>query len=165
MDFHKYTAEAGMDNPVYDENINIVTPIATNNSHDIDERTLQTPLYSDIGPTSMNTTNKLTHNTTFEQLGYTDSAVPSETTYEIPCSHVPIHVLVNNGMRQASVGMDSSEAVYDMPQALDDMNDDDDNCYSVVGPTDSSQPNLQHERQHLTVSCDDSSDYSHLQHK
>ena len=131
-----------MDNPVYDENINIVhvTPIATNDSHDIDERTFQNPLYSDIGPTSMNTTNK--HNATFEQPGYTDSAVLSETTYEIPCQHIPTHVNMNNEMRQASVGMDSSEAVYDMPPALDDMNDDDDNCYSVVGPTDSSKPNF-----------------------
>ena len=57
----------------------------------------------------------------------------SETPYEIPCQHIPTHVNVNNEMRQASVGMDSSEAVYDMPPALDDMNDDDDNCYSVVG--------------------------------
>ena len=113
----------------------------------------------------MNTTNKSTHNATFEQPGYTDSAVLSETTYEIPCQHIPTHVNVNNEMRQASVGMDSSEAVYDMPPALDDMNDDDDNCYSVVGPTNSSQPNLQHEGQRLTVSCDDSADYSHLQHK
>ena len=39
---------------------------------------------------------------------------------------------MNNGRRQANVGMDSSEAVYDMPPALDDMNDDDDNCYSLV---------------------------------
>ena len=62
----------------------------------------------------------------------TDSAVPSENTYEIPCKHIPTHVKVNNGRRQDSVGMDSSEAVYDMPPALDDMNDDDDNCYSLV---------------------------------
>ena len=108
---------------------------------------------------------KPTHNATFEQPGYTDSAVILETPYEIPCQHIPTHVNVNNGMRQASVGMDSSEAVYDMPPALDDMNDDDDNCYSVVGPTDSNQPNLQHQGQHLTVSCDDSGEYSHLQHK
>ena len=163
MDLHKQYTEAAMDNPVYDENINIVTPIATNNSHDIDKRTFQNPLYSDIGPASLNTTNK--HNATFEQPGYTDSAVFSETPYEIPCQHIPTHVNKNNEMRQANVGMDSSEAVYDMPPALDDMNDDDDNCYSVVGPTDSSQPNFQHEGQHLTVSCDDSGDYSHLQHK
>ena len=65
----------------------------------------------------MNTTNKSTHNATFEQPGYTDSAVLSETTYEIPCQHIPTHVNVNNEMRQASVGMDSSEAVYDMPPA------------------------------------------------
>ena len=149
-DFHKQYTEPAMDNPVYDENINIVTPTTTNNSHDIDKRTFQNPLK---------------HNATFEQPGYTDSAVLSETTYEIPCQHIPTHVNMNNEMRQASVGMDSSEAVYDMPPALDDMNDDDDNCYSVVGPTDSSQPNLQHEGQHLTVSCDDSGDYSHLQHK
>ena len=154
-----------MDNPVYDENINIVAPTAANNSHDVDERYFQNPLYSDIGPTSMNTTNKPTRDATIEQPGYTDSTVLSETTYETQCQHIPTQVKVNNGMRQASVGMDSSEAVYDMPPALDDMNDDDDNCYSVVGPTDSSQPNLQHERQHLTVSCDDSGDYSHLQHK
>ena len=152
-----------MDNPVYDENINIVTSIASNNSHDIDKRTFQNLLYSDIGPASFNTTNK--HNATFEQHGYTDSAVLSETTYEIPCQHIPTHVNMNNEMRQANVGMDSSEAVYDMSPDLDDMNDDDDNCYSVVGPTDSSQPNLQHQGQHLTVSCDDSGDYSHLQHK
>ena len=165
MDYHKYTAEAGIDNPVYDENINIGPPTATNNSHD--ERDFQNPLYSDIGPTSMNinTTNKPTHSATFEQPDYTDSAVLSEALYEIPCKHIPTHVNMNNEMRQASVGMDSSEAVYDMPPDLDDMNDDDDNRYSVVGPTDSSQPDLQHQGQHLTVSCDDSGDYSHLQHK
>ena len=154
-----------MDNPVYDENINIGPPTAINNSHD--ERDFQNPLYSDIDPTSMNsnTTNKPTPSATFEQPGYTDSAVPSEAPYEIPCKHVPTHVKENYGRKQASVGMDSSEAVYDMPPALDDMNDDDDNCYSVVGPTDSSQPNFQREGQHLTVSRDDSGDYSHLQHK
>ena len=154
-----------MDNPIYDVNINIGSPTVTNNSGD--ERDFQNSLYSDIGPTSKNisTTTKPSHNATFEQSGYTDGAVLSATPYEIPRKHVPTHVKVNNGMRQASVGMDSSEAVYDMPPALDDMNDDDDNCYSVVGPTDSNQPNLQYQGRHLTVSCDDSSDYSHLQHK
>ena len=38
-----------------------------------------------------------------------------------------MHLKVNNGRRQDSVGMDSSEAVYDMNET-----DDDNNFYSLV---------------------------------
>ena len=102
-----------MDNPTNDEVIGA--------NHVIAERDFQNPLYSDIGPGSY-------------EILHSESALSlvSETLYDNIHNCVP-GALTNRG-EQANGGQGmrrettSSEAIYDMPSALDNV--DDDNCYS-----------------------------------
>ena len=115
-----------MDNPTYDEGIRV--------KHLNAGRQFQNPVYSDISHGSPNTTNLQTQNM-YKGLYKSGSAVVSETLYEN--THTGAFT---NGVEQANGGhgmtrgTTSSEAIYDMPSALDSV--DDDNCYSAMGPAD-----------------------------
>ena len=145
-----------VDNPTSGEGFSI-GPLTTEEN---DERDFQNPLYSGLGP---NTTNPSTQNM-YEGL-YSESTMASETLYENPHNTVP--GTLTNGGGQTNGGMSgatTSEAVYDLPPDVDNIDDDgqanggmrgattseavydvppdvdnvgDDNSYSSVGPSDS----------------------------
>ena len=177
-----------MDNPTYDEGINI-GPLATEVNHVGNGENIQNPDYSDVGPSLPNTTNPPTQN--IHEGLYSESTMARETLYENTHSSVP--GTLTNGGEQANDGMSggtTSEVVYDLPPDVDNIDDDkqanggisggttseamydlppemnnvDDNCYSSLGPGDSnSQPHTSKAIQQQPSPNDD--EYSLLQHK
>ena len=134
-----------MDDQTYDEDIGA--------NHVIAERDFQNPLYSDIGPGSY-------------EILHSESALVSETLYDDIHNCVP-GALTNRGEQvNGGQGMRnrtaSSEAIYDMPLAL--YNVDDDNCYSTLDPADyfTLQPHTSKATQQQLPPNDD--EYSCLQH-
>ena len=106
-----------MDNPTYDEGINIM--MITNHIDDA-----QNPSYSETGP---NPATQSTHQ------GLTESTKVSDHPYESIENGGALNQKDNNRMS----GENTSEAtVNDVPPNAD--RDYDDTCYSTQGPTDSS---------------------------
>ena len=147
-----------MDNPTYDEGIRV--------NHHSAERHFRNPVYSDISHGSPNTTNSQTRNM-YKGVYKSGSAMVSEALYENTHNSAP--GALTDGEEQANGGQGmtrettSSEAIYDMPSALDNV--DDDNCYSALGPVDyfTLQPHTTKATQQQLPPNDD--EYSYLQHK
>ena len=149
-----------MDNPTYDEGIRVNHPNAERHFE------FRNPVYSAISHGISNITNPQPQNMYEGLHSDSRSAVDSETLYENTHNSVP-GALINGGEQANSGqgmtgGITSSEAIYHMPSALDNI--DDDNCYSTLGPADyfTLQPHTSKAIQQQLPLNDD--EYSCLQH-
>lgn len=149
-----------MDNPTYEEgiNINVVSPV-TEVNHEKDFQ-LQNPLYFDVGPhQDINRTYPQT-NSMYEGV-YSDCEAVGETPYENPhnCNQrdFPNAQELNSELK----GGTKTAVPYEVPQTL--VHADNDNCYSALGLIDYAtlEPHVLQTVQQLPP---DNNQYSQLHH-
>ena len=148
-----------MDNPNYEESIKFGPLQAETYDHVYEsyDKDFQNSVYSEIGPSSLNTTN-----TPIQSIYNVESKMANEILYQT-CSSVPGSSTSKEGDTNGGMtGGSTSEAIYDVPSTLDNI--DDDNCYSALGPGDyfTLQPHISKHTQQQFPPADN--EYSLLHH-
>ena len=148
-----------MDNPTYEEGMSLASIPAT----DSQGGECQNLAYSDVGPHPQSNAVKLS--CAEYEVPYSEAAAVSETVYENTNKIAESAFIDKEGATSGGVMEGNmSETVYNVPQHMESLQDEDDGCYSALGPTDYAilEPHIANPTHHQLPPPDE--DYSHLQH-
>ena len=121
-----------MDNPTYEEGINVAPPVTEAHHEDSEDIQLQNPLYFDVSPHQHNMYPQAKTSSTYDGV-YSDCEAVGKT-YENSHNSNKKDFLNEKELNSELKGEIATPVPYEVPQAL--FHAVNDNCYSAVGPTD-----------------------------